>query len=40
MSIAQTLSETWFDDEAQHHRTQVSKMNDLNSLKFKIAIRN
>ena len=23
MFIAQTLSETWFDDEAQHHRTQV-----------------
>jgi hypothetical protein len=25
MFIAQTLSETWFDDEAQHHRTQVYK---------------
>ena len=24
MFIAQTLSETWFDDEAQPHRTQVT----------------
>ncbi len=31
MFIAQTLSETWFDDEAQHHRTQVhrAKLSDM-----------